>query len=140
MENDNAVNSESVAQERMTAKQYLAQFRANKGRRKYRNKPTWHDSPVVGLRRYDSQKEARYAASLDAQFNTMQIHAWWPQVPLYCGFDNDDGSPVRMVIDFKILEPGGVRYVDVKGMKPTKDWEVKRKAVEQRYNIQIEIA
>jgi hypothetical protein len=26
------------------------------------------------------------------------------------------------------------------GMKPTKDWEIKRKAVEQRYGITVEIA
>jgi hypothetical protein len=124
----------------MTASEYLKQFRASKDRRKYRNKPTWHDSPVVGLRRYDSKKEAAYAAGLDRKVAAGLNTAWWPQVPLYCGFDKDDGSPVRMVIDFKILRHGESSYVDVKGLKPTKDWEIKRKAVEQRYGITVETA
>ena len=134
-----SVNEGSVAEISTTAKRYQALFGKRGGRRKYGNVSTWHDSPVVGLRRYDSKKEAQYAARLDLEVKAGLVIAWWPQVPLFCGFDNDDGSPCRLIVDFRILTPEGVRYVDVKGMAPTKDWEVKRKAVEQRHGILIEV-
>ena len=106
---------------------------------KWKNKPEWYDSPVVGLRRYDSKREASRAKKLDLMHAGGKITAWWAQHPVYCGFDNENGSPTRMVIDFKILWPdGSVTYEDAKGPKPTRDWLIKRNAVRDLHGIVVE--
>lgn len=105
---------------------------------KWNNKPTWHDSPVVGLRRYDSKREASRANQLDLLVQGGRVVAWWAQHPIHCGFDNDNGSPCRMIVDFKILwADGSVTYEDAKGPKPTEDWRIKRNAVRDLHGIEV---
>lgn len=105
---------------------------------KWNNKPCWYESPIVGLRRYDSKREANRARKLDQMHLAGKIVAWWAQHPVYCGFDNENGSPTRMMIDFKILWPNGsVTYEDSKGPKPTRDWLIKRNAVRDLHGIEV---
>lgn len=109
-------------------------------RRKFGENPCWYKSPMNGLRRYDSQKEARRAEKLDLLVAGNQVLAWWPQWPADCGFDNEDGSPARMMIDFRVLwSDGRVTYEDVKGYEPTEAWKVRRRAVRSHMGIEVEI-
>lgn len=103
---------------------------------------TWHHSPVVGLIRCRSKVEARRAGELDLLFQAGEIVAWWFESPLPCGMKNDDGTPVRMFPDFKILWPDGrFTYEDTKpkGAKPERDWTLRRKAVRSHLGIDVEI-
>lgn len=105
-------------------------------------KASWHQSPIVGLIYCRSKKEARRAAELDLMVAAGELTAWWHEVPLACGFDNDDGRPVRMFPDFKLLRPSGrITYQDTKpdGRKPEKDWTLRRKAVRSHLGIEVEI-
>ncbi|MGI9506931.1 MAG: hypothetical protein ACR2RE_28145 [Geminicoccaceae bacterium] len=106
----------------------------------WHNKPTWYESPMVGMTKFKSKAEVIRARQLDLMAAGEQITAWWYEVPLYCGFENDNGSPVRLYPDFKILWPdGSVTWEDVKGRAAAEDWDIKRKACEKLYGIEIRI-
>lgn len=137
---------------RMTAAEYLAMQNVTPDRApvpkgatpapkrpsKWGNKPEWYNSLMVGLRRYDSKREATRAKRLDHLVLAGKLVAWWAQHPVYCGFDNENGSPCRMIIDFKLLWPdGSVTYEDAKGPKPTRDWIIKRNAVRDLHGIEV---
>jgi len=137
-----------AADNRLSAADYLKEVGSNGAgpapvpgkpkKNKWRNKPTWYESPTVGLMRFDSKREATRARYLDTLALTGKITAWWSQYPIYCGFDNDNGSPCRMMVDFKILwTDGSVTYEDAKGPKPTQDWILKRKAVRDLHSIDV---
>lgn len=85
--------------------------------RKYRNIPT-----IYNNRRYDSKKEAGYAAQLDmmrkAQITQQRVSAWFPQVSFKfkCG--------TKMIVDFLVCYADGRWELhDVKGWsKIKKKW------------------
>ena len=109
-------------------------------RRKFGNKLTWYNSPMNGLRRYDSQKEARRAESLDRLVDAGEVLAWWPQWQADCGFDHEDGAPVVLRIDFRIQwADRRITFEDVKGAEPTQAWRLKADAVRQATGIEIEL-
>jgi len=119
---------------------HIAVNREKRRRNKYGNNPTRYDSPMCGIRVYDSKAEANRARDLDRLVGAGEITSWWPQWPADTGIENDDGSPVVMRLDFRIMwADGRVTYEDVKGMKPTEAWELRRKAVERLHGIKIEI-
>lgn len=76
-------------------------------RSKWRNKPTWYEGLMVGLRRYDSKKEANRARQLDLEVKGGRVIAWWHQWPIWCGFDDEKGRPVSMFPDFRIMWTDG---------------------------------
>jgi len=43
----------------------------------WRNKPTCYESQMVGLRRYDSKREANRASQLDLEAKGGRVIAWW---------------------------------------------------------------
>ncbi len=105
---------------------------------KWRNKPTWYESPMVGLRRYDSKKEANRARELDLLVAGGRVVAWWHQWPIWCGFDDEKGTPVRMFPDFRIMwADGSITFEDTKGAAPTSDWKLKARAVRQFHGIDV---
>lgn len=109
-------------------------------RSKWRNVPTWYESPMVGLRRYASKKEAIRARELDRWVTAGKVIAWWHQWPIYCGFDDDKGTPVRMYPDFRIMwADGSITLEDTKGAAPTYDWRLKRNAVRELHGIEVKI-
>jgi len=138
-------------QDRMTVEEYRSQqgvtfdppkiapgAEAKPRKSKWNNKPTWYESPLVGLRKYDSKREANRARYLDQLYLGGKIVAWWAQHPVYCGFDNGNGSPCRMILDFRIMWPdGSFTYEDAKGPKPTEDWRLKRNAVRDLHGIEV---
>ncbi len=111
-----------------------------KRRNKWGNKPTWVDSPTVGLRRFDSKKEANRARELDLLVAGGKVTAWWHQWPIWCGFDDEKGTPVRMYPDFRIMwADGQVTFEDTKGAAPTSDWKLKARAVRDLHGIEVQI-
>ena len=134
--------------DRMSAADYLNEMgvtpdhapAAEPKRSKWKNVPQWYDSPMAGLRRYASKKEANHARNLDLKVKGGQIVAWWTQWPIYCGFDNEAGTPIRMMVDFRILwADGSITFEDTKGAKPTPDWKLKQSAVRELHNIQVRV-
>ena len=115
--------------ERMSAERYRS-IVAKPKRRKYRNEPTEHNGYT-----YPSQAQARHAAGLDLQVKAGLIRGWIREVTIPIPH-----SDRRMRIDALIIENDGrVRWVDVKGMKPTEAWQLKREAVQRGYGITIEV-
>lgn len=98
-------------------------------RRKYRNKP----ETVDGIR-FDSRKEARYYQQLKLRVRAGDVKYFHRQVPIHLA------GGTRYVVDFVIFEANGrVRYVDVKG-RETQVFRLKKREVEHRYPIVIELA
>lgn len=100
--------------------------------RKYYNVPT-----VYNNRKYDSKKEACYAAQLDmlrlAEKPEDRVAVWFPQVPFKfaCG--------TKMIVDFLVC------YADLRWeihevkSKPTKTavYRLKKKMLKSEYNLDI---
>jgi hypothetical protein len=102
---------------------------------KYRNRRT-----VYGGIRYDSVAEADRAATLDNQVAARVVLWWTRQVPFWLGPAN-----IKVIMDFLVVSPLGVRVEDVKGMEtprfrdirklwfahgPVDLWIVKRSGIE----------
>ncbi len=135
---DNKISLEQYRRE--VGQDPLAPKPASPATSKWRNKPTWYSSPTVGLRRYDSKKEANRARELDLLVLGGKIIAWWSQWPIYCGFDDQKGSPVRMFPDFRILwADGTVTFEDTKGAKPTEAWKLRWNAVRTCHGIEVKV-
>ena len=101
--------------------------------RKFRNIPT-----IYNGRRYDSKKEAGYAAQLDmmrkAQITRERVAAWFPQVPFKfkCG--------TKMIVDFLVCYADGRWELhDTKGGQATKTqvYRIKKKMLKHEYNLDI---
>lgn len=113
----------------------------NKAKNKYGAIRTPYTSPNVGFRTYDSKAEARHAKVLDSLMAEGKVTAWWPQFRVQLGIDTEKGREREMVIDFRVLYPNGdVLFFDVKGPKPTKDWELKRDLARDLHGIHVTIA
>lgn len=99
---------------------------------KYRNKKTEYTSIQGFTRVYDSKREARYAAELDAEIDAGICQWWLPQVriPLPGG--------VTYVADFLVRRCTGVTFVDVKG-KDTQASINKRKQAKALFGITVEV-
>ncbi len=92
---------------------------------KYRNR--WTEYGGV---KYQSKREAAFAAELDLAFRLKQIKGWRRQVafPLMAY-----GKTIcRIIIDFEVWRPDGLEYVEVKG-RPTESWKLKWKLFEAQY-------
>ncbi|MEW6234731.1 MAG: DUF1064 domain-containing protein [Candidatus Omnitrophota bacterium] len=88
-----------------------------------------------GGRRYDSKKEAAFAAKLDLLLRAGEIKFWIPQVSMPVGANNS----TRYVADFLVGYPdGGFRLIDVKG-KDTPMSRQKRKTIRENYGIEVEL-
>ena len=101
--------------------------------RKYRNIPT-----IYNGRRYDSKKEAGYAAQLDTMRIAIcpedRVVAWFPQVPFKfkCG--------TKMIVDFLICYANGRWELhDTKGGQATKTqvYRIKKKMLKHEYGLDI---
>lgn len=96
---------------------------------KYRNQPT----DVDGIR-FDSKKEAGYYTQLQLAKAGGQIKGFARQVsiPLPSG-------KRRIRLDFVVHElDGRLRWIDVKGGKPTEAWSVRRDEIQAMLGIVIE--
>jgi hypothetical protein len=101
--------------------------------RKYRNQPTEYAGRV-----YASKAQAEHAAQLDLEKRSGQIVGWIPEVSIPLPPPYQEGE--RMRLDFFVIMPQcKFRFQDVKGMKPTEAWNLKRKACENAYGITIDI-
>lgn len=97
--------------------------------RKYRNQPTDRD----GMR-FDSKREAAYYDALSLLRKARQIRFFLRQVPFHL--------PGRTIyrVDFMYVEKGGgIRFVDVKGVR-TETYKLKKRQVEALYGVCIEEA
>lgn len=98
--------------------------------RKYRNIPAEYEG-----RMYASKAEAAHAAQLDLEKKAGLIRGWLPQVSLPI-----PGLTRRMIVDFLVVMPDGrIRLQDTKGMKPTRDWEIKRELIQKALGLPIDI-
>jgi Protein of unknown function (DUF1064) len=94
-----------------------------------------HITHLEGIR-FDSRKEASYYADLLLLKASGAIRGFARQVsiPLPSG-------KRRIRLDFVITDNDGrIRWVDVKGGKPTEAWSVRRDEVQAMLGITIEIA
>jgi hypothetical protein len=107
--------------------------------RKYRNVRRAATATDAGSeydgRVYDSKAEARHAAALDLQKRAGLIRGWLPQVSL----------PIpeikrRLQVDFLVVRLDGTFALqDVKGMRPTRDWQIKRELIEKALGVPVDI-
>lgn len=109
-----------------------------KRRNKYRNDPTWHDSPLVGAMKYPSKRQAQRAKDLDLLWQGGQVRWWLPEIPIRLKAYTETRQRL-MRVDFLVCwEPDGrVTWEDSKG-KPTPDWLIKRDLVQEQYGITVE--
>ena len=102
--------------------------------RKFHNTPTVYKSTQGFERRYDSKKEADFAAKLDGEIS-LRLVLWWlpqPSIPLPGG--------VIYRADFLVCDSGGrVGFIDVKG-RDTQASKNKRKQVFALFGIKVELA
>jgi len=93
-----------------------------KPRHKFRATPV-----TQGGRRYDSKKEARYAADLKLRKQAGDVVGWLEQVP----FHLPGGITYR--VDFlEFRADGSVAFVDVKGYE-TKEFRMKMRLLREAY-------
>ena len=98
--------------------------------RKYRNIPVEYNG-----RMYPSKAQAAQAAQRDLEVKAGLIRGWLPEVSFPI-----PGTKRRMRIDeLVIMNDGRIRLGDVKGMVPTKDWQLKRELVEKALGIPIDV-
>ena len=93
-------------------------------------------------RKYDSKREAAYAAELDmlknARTGDKRVEEWTPQVriPLIVRADSKPGKPVLVchyVVDFAVTYGDGhMEYHEVKGFE-TEVWKLKEKLFRALY-------
>lgn len=97
-------------------------------RHKFHAKPT-----TVNGTRYDSKREAEYAAHLALLKQAGKILGWIEQVPIKL-------PGTKYVVDFAVFDADGeVRFVEVKGME-TPQWKAKMRAVAELYPwLEIEV-
>lgn len=97
---------------------------------KYHNVPT----QVDGLR-FDSKKEARHYQELLLMKAGGAIKGFARQVSLPL-----PSGKRRLRLDFVVVENSGqVRWIDVKGGKPTQAWATKKDEAEAMLGIKIEL-
>ena len=117
-----------------TDKAWRAAYPPETQPRKYRNTPTIYKSIQGFERRYDSKKEADFAAKLDGEIS-LRLVLWWlpqPSIPLPGG--------VIYRADFLVCDSGGrVGFIDVKG-RDTQASKNKRKQVFALFGIKVELA
>ena len=93
-----------------------------KRRHKFNARPT-----TVDGRRYDSKREARFAAELRNRKLAGEVVGWLEQVPLHLP------GGVIYRLDFLIFEANDtVRAVEVKG-RETQAWKIKKRLVDEAY-------
>jgi restriction endonuclease len=123
----------------MTAAQYRATLAAGQAGKKnpankYSAVKTRYESHLNGVRLYDSKKEAQRAMELDLSHKAGEILGWLPQQPK---FPLPGGH--SYTADFLILlRDGSVRVEDTKGFD-TKESNLKRALVSERYKLNIEV-
>lgn len=89
---------------------------------KYNAKPTEYNGV-----RYDSKREARYAAELDAKMHAGEVVGWLRQIGLHLP------GRTRYIVDFMVFYADGrVQAVDVKGME-TPMWRLKMRQAQECY-------
>jgi len=95
---------------------------------KYKAIPT-----IVDNIRFPSKKEARYYGELKLRQMAGEVNYFLMQVPF------EVGAGIKYKLDFmEIWNDGSIHYVDVKGYE-TKEFKLKKKLVEEKYPIKIEI-
>jgi DNA-binding sugar fermentation-stimulating protein len=93
---------------------------------KYHSRKTVYDGV-----RYDSQREAAYAAELDIMHRTGLIAGYQRQVPIKLNVNNE--QICKLVVDFLIRHPNGQHeYVEVKGVA-TQAFKLKWKLFDALY-------
>lgn len=88
----------------------------------------------VNGRRYDSKKEASYAATLPFRQRSGTLLFWLEQVPLRL-----PGGIVYRLDFLEFHTDGSCHFVEVKGFE-TSEWKMKRKLIKESYPwIELEI-
>lgn len=96
---------------------------------KYNN--TWTEYNGV---KYQSKKEANYAAELDLLKKAGEVKEWKRQKRFEI---TKRGKHIcYYYIDFEVLTKKGIEYIDIKGFK-TNIYKLKKKLVEAQYGIKI---
>lgn len=98
-------------------------------RNKYGNK-----TAIYNDYRYDSQKEANYAAQLDWRIKAKEIVSYQRQFKL--SLDMEGKHICNYYVDFKVELPDGrIEYHEVKGW-PTPEWQLKWKMAQAIYGTE----
>lgn len=81
--------------------------------------------------KFQSKKEAKYYRELLLRVHAKEVRYFLRQVPFHLK------GGVKYIVDFmEVMADGGIRYVDVKGMR-TEKYKLKRRLVEAEYPIKI---
>lgn len=108
-----------------------------KPRKKFGNKRTTYDSPLVGEMKYPSEGQAERAKELDLLWRGGEILWWMPEITIR--LKAHTGTRQRtMRVDFLICwKDGTVTWQDYKRVL-TEAWSLKRDLVREQYGIEIE--
>lgn len=95
---------------------------------KFRAKPQ-----VLDGYRFPSKKEGKYYLELKNRVKSGEVVFFLMQVPLQIQHD------MKYIVDFvEFRSDGTVHFIDVKGYE-TKEFKLKKKLVEQKYPIEVEV-
>lgn len=109
----------------------------NSARTKMGNVLTWHDSPVIGEKRFDSKWEAELCKILDAMVMAKEIRTFLDQVRISLRGKSVNGKRRYMQPDFMIIDLfGRSHFWDAKG-NTTADWEIKRDMAWEMHQIDV---
>lgn len=117
-------------------------MRRGRGGHKYAAVATDGPDGAGGVRRYQSKKGARLAQRLETERHAGGIVAWVPEVGITVGTLGT--RAVRHLVDALVIlsvEPDGSfhgRFVEAKGFR-VRAGERKRKALEQRLGVKVEV-
>ncbi len=107
--------------------------------RKFNNKPTTYDSPVVGSYKHPSIWQAEVCQNLDMMVRANQIKTFIIEIPLRLKAQTDKGKTRIMRVDFMLIDNDGrCHWWDAKG-KETSEWMLKRDLVWQQYQIDVQL-
>lgn len=105
--------------------EYHQLINGGKKKSKYGNVRTEYNG-----KKYDSKREAEYAAELDLRLKAKDIVKYFEQVP----FELEGG---KYIADFVVLhKTGKYEVIDVKGVK-TQVYRLKKRQMKERWNIDI---
>ncbi len=116
----------------INADQYRA-FVSGKGGSKYRN----HPQMLEGIR-YHSKAELAFEMRLRFLKSVGNVAWWVRQVPFSLPAGGATAKASRYLLDFLIVQPKGVRLVDVKGfLTPTS--KVKISVIQATHGVSVEL-
>lgn len=109
----------------------------NSARTKFGNVKTYHESPVIGAKVFDSKWEAELCSILDAMVAAGEIRTFLDQVRVSLCAKTDAGNRRYMAVDFMVIDnQGRCHWLDAKG-RVTAKWALQRDLAWHHHKIDV---